>query len=229
MSKQLHLAKLRAAQGDPGILGGLAKLAGKALKTFGGPVGTVAGLAVPATTKFFGLGKPKPAAQPTFIAPKAVPLPAGMPMAQQQTLTQAGIIGPMAAGGKALVKSAGKALASPTGQKIAKAVGIGSTAIGAYEIGKGLFGGGDGTGLMASGYHYNKALRRYQIAEAQGRDVQDPREEPRVVNEIVRNRSMNPLNPRALTRSFARVKAAQRWARRLVTFKKKTTITRRRK
>lgn len=50
------------------------------------------------------------------------------------------------------------------------------------------------------GYHRNKALARYERAVAQGRQVKPPH----VVNTCVRNRSMNPLNPKALRRSIRR-------------------------
>lgn len=89
--------------------------------------------------------------------------------------------------------------------------------------GRPSYGGGDG---IPQGYHFNKALKRYEVASSQGRNVQDPRNENRVVNEIVRNRSANPLNPRALKRAFRRLKSAQKWARKLVQVQAKVKIRR---
>lgn len=69
---------------------------------------------------------------------------------------------------------------------------------------------GGATGMMPVscgtnyGYHANKALTRYARALERGGNVQDPRSRPRVVNECVRNRSMNPANPKALRRAIRR-------------------------
>lgn len=109
----------------------------------------------------------------------------------------------------------GRMAGSPAGRAVGRAVGTGVAGAAGWEIGQRIFGSnGNGNGLMPSGYHYNKALRRYEIARANGRDVQDPRDEPRVKNEIVRNRSMNVLNPRALSRANTRICGFSRVARR---------------
>lgn len=70
---------------------------------------------------------------------------------------------------------------------------------------------GGQTGMQAvcptaggGGYHANKALVKYARALVRGADVQDPRSRPRVVNACVRNRSMNPANPKALRRAIRR-------------------------
>ena len=57
------------------------------------------------------------------------------------------------------------------------------------------------------GYHVNKALMRYALALERGANVTDPRSRPRVVNECVRNRSLNPTNPHALRRAIRRTGA----------------------
>lgn len=64
------------------------------------------------------------------------------------------------------------------------------------------------------GYHPNKALVRYANALARGGQRTDPRTRPRVVNECVRNRAMNPANPRALRRAIRREAAFVALARR---------------
>lgn len=244
MSRQLQIAKA-TYRGDPGILGSIVKFGSKLVKPIVrnlpgvSLVASAADLAYAAAKKAppprvpYNIPAPPGIAGPIYPQQPMTPMPMGMPPAQQQIATnlqnlqQAGIVGT----GKAIVKAGGRALATPTGQRIAKTVGAAGTAFGLYEGAKAvgrMFGGGGGE-MMPPGYHYNKALRRYEVADAQGRNVQDPRDRPRVVNEVVRNRSMNPLNPRALTRGFARIKGAQRWARKLVTFKKKVTIVRKKK
>lgn len=59
-------------------------------------------------------------------------------------------------------------------------------------------------GACPPGYHYNKALAAYERATAMGKSVKMPN----VVNSCVKNRRMNPLNPRALRRSVRRQKGA---------------------
>lgn len=72
---------------------------------------------------------------------------------------------------------------------------------------------GGATGMMpvpycgGRGYHYNKALAKYERSIAQGREHQDPRSEPRVKSEMVKNRSMNPCNVKALRRAIRREQA----------------------
>lgn len=110
------------------------------------------------------------------------------------SVQQAGLVGTIAGRAGPIIGRAARKVAPVVGGAVAGEI-----------IGR-LMPGGNGTGhLVPAGYHYNKALRRYEIAEAQGREVQDPRDEPRVKNELVRNRSMNPLNPRALARANRRV------------------------
>lgn len=60
------------------------------------------------------------------------------------------------------------------------------------------------------GYHYNKALARYERAVAQGKQVK----QPYVVNACVAHRKMNPLNPKALRRSLRRQQGAVQLMRR---------------
>lgn len=64
--------------------------------------------------------------------------------------------------------------------------------------------GGGGT-CGGPGYHTNKALARWQRARARGSNAK----QPHVVNTCVKNRSMNPLNPRALRRAIRRQEKMQ--------------------
>lgn len=68
--------------------------------------------------------------------------------------------------------------------------------------------GQSGYGAAPPGYHINKAYLRFLRAQAAGRHVENPFNEPRAVNLVVRNRRTNPLNPRALKRSVARQRGA---------------------
>lgn len=127
-----------------------------------------------------------------------VAFPGGLPGAS--TMGVGGAIGTIAGRAGGLI---GRAARTPTGRAL---IGGAAGAIG-WGLGERLLGGGGGmNGMLPSGYHYNKALKRYMIADAQGRDVQDPRDEPRVKNELVRNRHMNVLNPRALSRANTRIR-----------------------
>ena len=69
-----------------------------------------------------------------------------------------------------------------------------------------LPGGMSGYEMAPRGYHVNKALMEWYKRGGQGKM-------PHVVNAIVRNRSMNPLNPRALRRANARQHGAVRLMR----------------
>lgn len=128
--------------------------------------------------------------------------------------TQAGVGDAIVQGGKVILRNL------PT------IVGAAGTALGAAEA-LGLtdlipsFGR---AAMMPRGYHRNKVVQRYEIAKANGRNVSDPRKAPRVKNEIVRNRSMNVLNPKALRRAWHRAEAAKRWARKLVRFERKAVV-----
>ena len=73
---------------------------------------------------------------------------------------------------------------------------------------------GGGQGGLPAGYHVNKRYREYLIDRQQGKDVLDPTDRPQVVNLVVKNRKMNPLNPRALHRAVSREHAAVRLMRR---------------
>lgn len=64
------------------------------------------------------------------------------------------------------------------------------------------------------GYHVNKAYLAYLRGEQMGKNLVDPTKAARVTNAIVKNRKMNPLNPRALRRANARQVAAVRLMRR---------------
>lgn len=64
------------------------------------------------------------------------------------------------------------------------------------------------------GYHVNKAYLTYLRGQQMGKTLVDPTKAARVTNAIVRNRKMNPLNPRALRRANARQVAAVRLMRR---------------
>lgn len=77
-----------------------------------------------------------------------------------------------------------------------------------------LPGGQTGYTGAPPGYHINKAYMNYLRARQQGRAYENPFKEPRAVNVIVKNRSMNPLNPRALMRANSRQVAAVRLMRR---------------
>lgn len=76
-----------------------------------------------------------------------------------------------------------------------------------------LPGGQSGFTGAPPGYHINRAYMRHLVAEANGRQTQNPFNEPRARNVVVKNRSMNPLNPRALKRANSRQKAAVRMMR----------------
>lgn len=78
--------------------------------------------------------------------------------------------------------------------------------------------GQSGYQAAPAGYHVNKAYRRYLIAKAMGKDVQDPFSEPRARNAIVRNRSMNIANGRALKRAVSRAQGFARYARSVLSF-----------
>lgn len=97
---------------------------------------------------------------------------------------------------------------------------------------------GGATGYMPAplyrGYHYNKALMRYERALAEGRMHQDPRSEPRVKNPVVKNRRMNPANPRALRRAIRREQAFVALAKRTlkgtgITVKRSSSFARKRR
>jgi len=77
-----------------------------------------------------------------------------------------------------------------------------------------LPGGESGYTGAPPGYHVNKAYMRHLIAAQNGRDTQNPFNEQRAVNVVVKNRKMNPLNPRALSRANSRQVAAVRMMRR---------------
>lgn len=64
------------------------------------------------------------------------------------------------------------------------------------------------------GYHVNKAYLAFLRGEQMGKSLVDPTKAARVTNAIVKNRKMNPLNPRALRRANARQVAAVRLMRR---------------
>lgn len=167
--------------GDPNV-SLLSKIGGAIARTAvgfatGGPAGAVMG----AASGLLGGGS-KPPTPPTFAA-------AGL---------AGGLGGAIGRIGGAIGRVAGSS--------------IGRTAIGGVATGAGIgiinrmtSGSSALADALPRGYHYNKVLRRYEIAKANGRDVQDPRDEPRVKNEVVRNRSMNVLNPRALARANRRV------------------------
>lgn len=70
-----------------------------------------------------------------------------------------------------------------------------------------LPGGSSGMTQVPGGYHINKAYMRYLRAQAMGGNVQDPTQQPRVTNLVVKNRKMNPLNPKAFRRGSRRVGA----------------------
>jgi len=97
---------------------------------------------------------------------------------------------------------------------------------------------GGATGMMPAqlyrGYHYNKAYMRYLRAQQEGRFHQDPMEEPRVKNQVVKNRRMNPANPRALRRAIRREQAFVALAKRTlkgtgVTVRRTASFARKRK
>jgi len=69
-------------------------------------------------------------------------------------------------------------------------------------------------GGLPAGYHLNKRYREYYIDTQQGKDVLDPTKTPQVRNIVVKNRRMNPLNPRALKRAVSREHAAVKLMRR---------------
>lgn len=79
-----------------------------------------------------------------------------------------------------------------------------------------LPGGQSGYAAAPPGYHVNKAYLRFLRAQEQGRPGQDPFSASRAVNLIVRNRKLNPLNPRALRRANARQVGAVRLMRRVL-------------
>jgi len=60
----------------------------------------------------------------------------------------------------------------------------------------------------------NKAYLNFLRGEQMGKTLVDPTKAARVTNAIVKNRKMNPLNPRALRRANARQVAAVRLMRR---------------
>lgn len=74
-------------------------------------------------------------------------------------------------------------------------------------IQRALPGGASGMMGVPAGYHVNKAYARYLKRANMGADVQDPTQQPRVKNLVVRNRRMNPLNPSAFRRGSRRVGA----------------------
>jgi hypothetical protein len=76
-----------------------------------------------------------------------------------------------------------------------------------------LPGGQSGYTAAPPGYHVNKRYMAYLRAQSFGRDVQDPTGQRQVVNLVVRNRRMNPLNARALRHANARQVAAVRLMR----------------
>lgn len=71
-----------------------------------------------------------------------------------------------------------------------------------------LPGGQSGFTGAPPGFHVNKTYLRHLRAQALGRETQNPFNEQRAVNVIVRNRSMNPLNPRALRSALRRTRSA---------------------
>lgn len=71
-----------------------------------------------------------------------------------------------------------------------------------------LPGGQSGYTGAPPGYHVNKAYVRHLRAQAMGRKSTDPFKAPRAVNTVVKNRHMNPLNPRALRAALRRQGAA---------------------
>jgi hypothetical protein len=79
-----------------------------------------------------------------------------------------------------------------------------------------LPGGASGYLTATYGYHANKAYVRYLRAKEAGHDVQNPMDRPRVVNPIVRNRALNPANPRALRRAVRRQQGFIALARRVM-------------
>lgn len=88
---------------------------------------------------------------------------------------------------------------------------------------------GGATGMMPAqlyrGYHYNKSYMNFLRAQSEGRAHQDPMAEPRVKNQVVKNRRMNPANAKALRRAIRREQAFVSLAKRTL---KGTGITVRR-
>lgn len=77
-----------------------------------------------------------------------------------------------------------------------------------------LPGGSTGYSSAPAGFHVNKAYARYLRAKQLGHHVQDPSSAKRMVNVVVKNRRMNPLNPRALRHALRRTHAFVGLARR---------------
>lgn len=77
-----------------------------------------------------------------------------------------------------------------------------------------LPGGESGYSAAPPGYHINKRYLSFYRAQQMGHPVQDPTTANQVVNVVVRNRRMNPLNARALQRATARQRAFVRISRR---------------
>lgn len=70
-----------------------------------------------------------------------------------------------------------------------------------------LPGGASGYQGVPPGYHVNRSYMGFLRAQAAGRSIQDPTARHAVVNLVVKNRRMNPLNPRALRRAIGRQRA----------------------
>lgn len=73
-----------------------------------------------------------------------------------------------------------------------------------------LPGGESGFSGAPAGYHINKAYLKYLRASQMGHHATDPFSAPRAKNAVVRNRKMNPLNPRALRKATARIHGMKR-------------------
>jgi hypothetical protein len=245
-------ARARAAAGDPG-LGSVLSGIGKGLKAVAGTVLKVASPVIKASpiggvltaAQVVGSGLAKlaqpgakvidsgeyigtpgimpgggvssaPQIVPMYQPPPQVPL-LTQPNMMQPAITQAGVGDVLVQGGKYVLKNAPAIVgAIGTGLGIAEATGLTDLI---PTFGR--------AAMMPRGYHKNKAVTRYEVAKANGHKVQDPRSEPRVKNDVVRNRSMNVLNPRALRRAWARAEGAKKWARKLIRFDRKATVAHR--
>lgn len=76
-----------------------------------------------------------------------------------------------------------------------------------------LPGGESGYSAAPPGYHLNKRYLAYYRGSQMGKHLQDPTQRPQVVNPVVKNRRMNPLNPRALRHATQRMHGAVRLMR----------------
>lgn len=189
-------------QGDlfGGIWGGIKGAISGGLK--GGLVGAIKG----GVTGYAQAQTAKPPTSTPTIRPMGLPTPPSGPMVAPSML-------PVPTQPLSITALASGFTAGQTGGGIdvpATTPGAVPTPGWGGAISRFLPGGMSGYSGAPAGYHPNKAYVKYLRAVAMGHHATDPFSAPRAKNAIVKNRKVNPLNPRALRRATARIHGMKR-------------------